>query len=86
PPTAIPAEDGPKTNITGLGWCRDESVCAVGAQPFCTCSVDAASNYVCATGGDYNRQVPATQPCLTSSSGTCFCVPVEITCTNPVTP
>lgn len=83
PPDPIPTSDGDRTNITGLGWCREVSTCAVGEQPFCTCTLNASSKYECTTSGDFQRQVPATIPCLTGTNGTCFCVPSDLQCTHP---
>jgi len=88
PPELIAAEDGPKTNITQLGWCREQPSCAVGIQPFCACAIDASSRYVCASTNESARLVPATKPCFASEAqgAGCYCVPQSVACSFPATP
>jgi hypothetical protein len=96
PAANVPTSDGmggmglPVTNVTGLGWCREQSYCAAGTQPFCQCAIDAASQIVCISDGDYNRVVPSTQPCWTdnpdpslNNDPDCYCVPLEVQCAYP---
>jgi hypothetical protein len=88
PPINIPLMDGGEiNNITQLGWCREGS-CAVGGQPFCLCTRDAASKFVCQvpfTG--YGREVDNTKPCFALDPTTvanpddvCYCVPSVVQC------
>jgi hypothetical protein len=69
-------------NPTGLGWCLNQSACAVGTQPYCSCALDPASSLpLCQTPAESGRYVQGTVACWDDVNiATCLCLPPEVVC------
>ena len=75
-----PNPDG--LNLSGIGWCLEESSCVVGEQPYCPCGLDpASSDPLCSTPYQTGAMVSGTVACWDGANmASCLCLPPQVTC------